>query len=258
MPTLTDRTITALRSNHDKLAALVPTLTDAQLTGGSGATEWSVADVLSHMGSGAEIALAGLSANIGGQELPGQDFNQSVWDRWNAMAPADQASNFVDHNAKLVEALEGLSTEQRETSQIKLPFLPAAVPVSTIAGMRLNEAVLHSWDVQAGLDPSTTLDPEAAELLAEHLTGGLSFLLGFVAKPDQLSEPAVLDLNGVGLEIGDGVVTSSADPTATFHGPPEAAVRLLTGRLGPTHTPAEVSVSGNVSLEDLRKVFPGF
>ncbi len=47
-------------------------------------------------------------------------------------------------------------------------------------------------------------------------------------------------------------------PTATFTGPLEAAMRLIAGRLGPTHTPSDVTVTGNVTLEDLRAVFPGY
>ena len=228
------------------------------MAGPSGASEWSVADVLSHMGSGAEIAERGLQANLSGGELPNQESNQSVWDRWNAMAAADQAANFIEYNSKLVKALEALTAEQRETLPIRLGFMPAPVPVSTVAGMRLNEAELHGWDVRAGLDPATTLDPAVAELMAEHLTGGMSFMLGFIAKPEQLPEPAIVDLIEFTLEISDIVKVSSAEPTAKFHGPFESAIRLIAGRLGPTHTPPEIFVSGNISLEDMRKVFPGY
>jgi hypothetical protein len=46
--------------------------------------------------------------------------------------------------------------------------------------------------------------------------------------------------------------------TATFSGPIESLVRLIGGRLSHAHTPATVNVDGNVSLDDLRLVFPGF
>ena len=83
-----DATISALRSTHDELAAVVRGLTDEQLLAPSGASEWPVAQVLSHLGSGAEIGLATLRAATGEGEAPGDGFNQSVWDRWNAMSPA--------------------------------------------------------------------------------------------------------------------------------------------------------------------------
>jgi len=53
------------------------------------------------------------------------------------------------------------------------------------------------------------------------------------------------------------VTTSLDDPTATFDGPQESVVRLLSGRLKAPYD-ADVTVSGNVGLDDLRKVFPGY
>ena len=49
--------IAALRNSHERLAALAAAVTDAQLTGPSYDKDWTVAQVFSHLGSGAEIAL---------------------------------------------------------------------------------------------------------------------------------------------------------------------------------------------------------
>jgi uncharacterized protein (TIGR03083 family) len=262
MLSLADRTIAALRATHDELAALTPGLSDEQLTGPSGASDWSVAQVLSHLGSGAEIALAGYRAALAGTTAPEQTFNESVWDRWNAMAPRDQANGFVEHDAELVAAYEALTSQQRETLQLKLGFLPHPLPLSSYAGMRLNETVLHGWDVRVALEPAAALSDEAADLLATHFAGGLSFLPGFIGKPDRLAGPTVVEIQGTsfGFLVGEGVslTESVTDPSATFVGPLEAAIRLLTGRLAPEYTPAGVAVTGDVSLDDLRKVFPGY
>lgn len=262
MSTLADRTIAALRTTHDELAALVPGLSGDQLSGPSGASEWTVAQVLSHMGSGAEIALAGYRAAIEGIDPPGQDFNEDVWERWNGLAPQDQAAGFLKEDAALVDTLEGLTPELRENVQVKLGFLPAPLPLASVAGMRLNEAVLHGWDVRVALDSAATLDPRASEILIEHFTGGLSFLLGFSGRADELAEPARVQVPSAGVTIvierQVSLSTSAADATATFTGEAEAAVRLLAGRLTPTYTPTDVEVSGNVSLDDVRRVFPGY
>ena len=45
---------------HDEVAAVVTGLSDGELTGHSGASEWSLTQVLSHLGSGEEISLATL------------------------------------------------------------------------------------------------------------------------------------------------------------------------------------------------------
>jgi uncharacterized protein (TIGR03083 family) len=260
MTSLADRTIAALRSLHDDLGALVPTLSEAQLTGRSGSSEWHVAQVLSHLGSGAEIGLATNVAALAGEPGPEQDFNQSVWDRWNAMSPQEQASGFLTYDERLVQSFEALTSEQRENFGIKLGFMPAPLPVAAVAGMRLNEAALHGWDVRVALDPTAVVADETALVLADHFVGNLSFLLGFIGKADALAEPAVVDVHGFGLVIGDGVSFSptAENATATFVGPLEAVVRLFGGRLTPDHTPDSVGVVGNVSLDDLRRVFPGY
>ena len=90
MTSLAVRTIDALRTEHDGLTALAANLSDDRLSGPSGASEWSVAQVLSHLGSGSEISLASLKAALGEGEAPDDDFNRSVWARWDAMSPTDQ------------------------------------------------------------------------------------------------------------------------------------------------------------------------
>jgi len=261
MTTLADRTIAALRDSHDVLAALVPDLTDEQLRSPSGAAEWSLAQVLSHLGSGAEISLGTLAAARDGAPIPGQDANQQVWDRWNAMSPREQASGFVEHNGRLVAAYEALTADQRESLRVDFGFLPEPLPLAAAAGMRLNESTLHSWDARVALDPDAAVPEDAAQLLLEHLAGDLSFMTGFTAKAEALAKPATVQVSGgIGLVIADkvGVTTAVTNPTATFVGPLDAVLRLIGGRLTPAHTPAGVEVIGDVTLDDLRAVFPGY
>ena len=67
MSDLADKTITALRTGHDELAALVSSMTPDDLTQPSAAEEWTISQVLSHLGSGAEIntSCAAKSVDIG-------------------------------------------------------------------------------------------------------------------------------------------------------------------------------------------------
>jgi uncharacterized protein (TIGR03083 family) len=262
MTTLAGRTIQALRDEHDTLASTVRALSPEQLTGPSGASDWTVADVLSHLGSGAEITLADLRAALGGAEQSAPGFNQSVWDRWNALSPRDQAAGWLESDTALVSALEAVPEERHGDIEIKLGFLPDPLPLASFAAMRLSEVVQHGWDVRVGIDPAATLTEPAAALLAEHLSGGIGFLLGFIGKPAAVREPAVLEIGGTPFRVvlDDRVhLTTAVHPaTATFAGPLESAVRLLAGRLTPEHTPAGVEVTGNITLGELRAVFPGF
>ncbi|GAB1691127.1 maleylpyruvate isomerase family mycothiol-dependent enzyme [Krasilnikovia sp. M28-CT-15] len=262
MTTLAGRTIAALRSEHDVLASTVPALSAEQLTGASGASEWSIADVLSHLGSGAEITLTSLQAALGEAQAPGPDFNQGVWDRWNALSPQDQATGSLRSDEALVTALENVPEQRHDDLQVRVGFLPDPLPLAAFAALRLSEVAQHSWDVRVGIDPAATLADVSAQLLAEHLSGSLGFLLGFIGKSDAAPEHAVVDISGTPYRIAldDGVRFTTADlpATATFAGPLESALRLIYGRLTPEHTPAHLEVTGNISLDQLRAVFPGF
>jgi uncharacterized protein (TIGR03083 family) len=257
MTDLVARIVPSLRQHHDQLAATVDRLSDDQLTGPSGAAEWTVADVLSHLGSGAEITRATILASAEpGSEKPD---NPAIWERWNAASPREQAEGFVAHDARLVELLEGFSDEERSSLRVDLGFLPEPVPLEVAAGMRLNEVAAHAWDVNVGLDGRATIDPDAVDLLLDLSAGPLGFMLGFTAKADQLDQPAEVAVGDKAIVIGESVTVAPAgSPTATFTGAPEAAVRLLSGRLAPAYTPEGVEVTGNVTLDDLRRVFPGY
>jgi uncharacterized protein (TIGR03083 family) len=216
--------------------------------------------VLSHLGSGAEITHNTIAASVP-DATAGTEDNQTIWARWDGASAEDQAAWFLEHDERLLTMLEGITPEQRETLTVDLGFLPEPAPLSLALGMRLNEVAAHAWDARVGVDPAARLDEESAVLLAEHLSGELGFLLGFSAKPDQLSRQAIVALEGFELVIDESVKVvagASEGETATFTGPLEAAVRLLSGRLKPEFTADGVGVTGNVTLDELRKVFPGY
>ncbi|GAB3494265.1 maleylpyruvate isomerase N-terminal domain-containing protein [Flexivirga lutea] len=262
MTTLAIRTIDALRQEHDALVGIAQNLTDDQPSGPSGASEWSVAQVLSHLGSGAEISLAILRAELGEGDAPGDDFNRSVWDRWDASTPAEQRDAFIEHDRRLVEALEALTPEQHASLTLPIGFLPAPASVATFAGLRLNEVAHHSWDVRVATDRNAALSDDSTSALLEQLSGDLAVLVGFAGKADRIDRRVVLAVGDTGyaLRIDDSVrlEPGAKEATATFTGAPEAALRLVFGRLGPAYTPADVTVTGNVTLDELREVFPGF
>ena len=258
--TYVDRSIAVLRDHHDRLAETIAGLTPEQLEAPSAASEWSLAQVLSHLGSGAEIWYGPYAAGITGEPAPELD-NQTIWDRWNASSPQQQADGFLEQDERFVKVLESATPEQRATVLVDLGFLPEPAPLSLALGMRVNESAAHGWDFFAGLDHDIPLDAAAAELVLEYYAGVGAHMLGFTGKADQLSEPAVVGLGDYVLSIGETVsleAAASHQLTAIFEGPSEAAVRLLSGRLKPGFTADGISVTGNVSLEDLRRVFPGY
>jgi uncharacterized protein (TIGR03083 family) len=257
MSPLVDSTITALRSEHDTLAGLVRGLTDDQLAAPSGAAEWTVAQALSHLGSGAEIGRAPI-ARAAGETVAAED-NPTIWARWDASAPRAQAEGFLEHNARWLETVEALTPEQRSSLTVDLGFLPEPVPLVTALGMRLSEVANHSWDVRVAFDENAGVDAGSAAVLVDLLTGPVGFMLSFLAKPAELADPVSVAVPGAGLVIDDAVtvVDHLEAPSATFTGPAEAFIRLVSGRLKPPYDKG-VTVEGSVTLDDLRRVFPGF
>jgi uncharacterized protein (TIGR03083 family) len=267
MSTLADKTIAALRSNHDELAARVRAFDEHDLARQSGSSQWDVAQVLSHLGSGAEIALATLQTGLAGRPGLDQDFNKSVWDRWNAMSRQEKAEGFLRAGEQLVTGFENLDAAARQELHVKMAFLPFPADVALLSGMLLNEAALHGWDVRVAFDPQATISAQEADTALEQLTGPLNFMVAFLGKPEALgSTQAILRVETTdprrvfGLVLGPTISISDApaDVDGVLSGPAEALLRLLGGRLDVAHTPHALTITSDaVTLVQLRRVFPG-
>ena len=189
MSELADRTIDAVHLTSERLARLVGTLTDDDLATRSGTSEWTVAQVLSHLGSGAEITLATLRAGQAGTERPG-DANRDVRARWDAMTPREQADGYLRAAGELDRAYAELDPAQRDSLRVPMAFLP---------------------------------------------------------------EPADVEA----LPFRPGALAGAWANKCYQHLPAEALPRLLTGRLREADEERGVRADGAVSLDDLRRVFPG-
>lgn len=259
----TDDVIAALRAEHDSLAAVVSSLVDGDLAVRSGASEWDVSQVLSHLGSGAELNLATLQQALG--ESADGEPAESVWARWNAMGRQERAEGYLRADETLVARFEALTAAERDELMIDLGFLPAPVPVAVAGRMRLSEAMLHAWDVRVAFDDSAVLGGQAVAAVLHQEPD----LIGWTAKTDALNgRPADVRVTTTDpdstftLRLGDCVEVvqdgGSAGSDATLELPAEAWLRLVAGRLSPEHTPEGVRATGAVDLELLRQVFPGY
>jgi uncharacterized protein (TIGR03083 family) len=258
---LIDRTTDAHRRTYERLAELVAPLSDEQLTHQSGASDWAVSQVLSHLGSGAEIHLDTLKLAQAGHERPTAQ-NDGIWARWNAMSPREQAEGFLQHGKALVDWVAQLDETQRRDIRVVLPFLPEPAGLDLYLGLRLNEDALHGWDIAVAYDDKAEIASDTAEVLLELLRGPLSFMLGFVGKTDALGgKQAHLAVRtpeaAVGLTFADRAALTDvpADADGELHLGLGAFVRLLAGRLRELPDDA---VTGPLSAAELRKVFPGY
>jgi uncharacterized protein (TIGR03083 family) len=264
VPITADQVISALQSGHDDLAPLAASLSLEQLEGPSAASEWTVAQVLSHLGSGAVITAATLEAALAGRPHAGGEANQAVWARWNAMGAQQQAAEFVAANTALLACYDSIDADTRRHLTVDMGFLPAPVDLATAARFRLSEFALHSWDVRVAVDPGAAVRPEAVDLLLDQV----AMMIGWLAKPAALQgRPANLrvDLSDrqttFGLtvaEAGSGLGDVPTAPDGVLTLPAEAWLRLVYGRLSTERTPTGVTTDGDIGLDTLRQVFPGF
>ncbi|HEY1635525.1 MAG TPA: maleylpyruvate isomerase family mycothiol-dependent enzyme [Acidimicrobiales bacterium] len=250
-----DTTLQALQSSVARLHAMVGDLDDTQLVAPAYPTDWNIADVLSHIGSGAVIMRQRLEDTLLGQPTP-EDFAPGVWDTWNAKSPRSKAEDALVADQGLLDRIESLTASER--SRFRFSLGPVNLDFDGFVGLRLNEHAFHAWDIEVALDPAAVVPPDAAAQVVDNL----ELIARFTAKPTGSDRSvAVRTIE----PRRDFTITFSPDEVALAAGesrhepdlvlPAEAFARLVYGRLDPDHTP---SVNGDVdTLEELRRAFPG-
>jgi uncharacterized protein (TIGR03083 family) len=258
--------IATLRQSHDRLLGLVGPLSPEQISGPSYCRDWSVAQVLSHLGSGAEIAMMTLPSALGQAEPVDRSAYQPIWDRWNAMSPDEQAAAGLVADAQHVQLLDQLSEE--DLASISYPFLGLTLDAAGLVRLRLGEHALHTWDVAVMFDPAAEVAHDAANLLVDNVAAFLAPRLGKPADPPfrariRTTDPArdylLSASDSVSMSDWPGAEEAGADgdAIADVTMPAAALLRLAYGRLDADHTPASV-VADPADLDRLRAIFPGF
>jgi hypothetical protein len=147
--------------------------------------------------------------------------------------------------------------DQRSTVSVSLG--PITFAFDEFVRTRLNEHLLHEWDVEVALAPTATLAPDGVEVVIDNLEliGRYTSVpiapdrtLTVVTSMPERSFAVTVATNSVEFSTGDAVVEPS------LHMPAEAFIRLVYGRLDPEHTPSSV-VGDTDALDQLRQVFPG-
>jgi uncharacterized protein (TIGR03083 family) len=253
-PTTTDG-LDALRASVQRLRRLVEPLDDAALAAPAYPSDWTVADVLSHIGSGAVIMQQRLEHGLAGTEMP-DSFAPSVWDTWNSKSPRAQADDALAVDAELLERLEAVTDDER--ARFAFSMGPMRFDFEGFVALRVNEHAFHTWDIEVVADPAAGLPPESTAVVIDNL----DLIARFTAKPT--GDTAAITIRTTAPER-DFTLELTPDRAALSPGttgsspqlalPAEAFARLVYGRLDPDHTPA---VQGDAeTLDALRRTFPG-
>lgn len=259
MPTDPRALIGVLRNSHERLTGLVRPLSPEQLRAQSYDTDWTIAQVLSHLGSGAEIATLSLAAALGGDGQLDQGAFPAIWDAWNNRTPEMQAADSLTWDSEYVSRLEQLTGE--ELDSIRLDFVGRRLDAAGLVRLRLSEHAIHVWDVAVSVDPGASVDDAILPAMEQ-----ITQLFQFVAKPEgdafrvrlRTTAPEgdyLLDV-GESVTLSDWAEAGAPAVDGEIQLPAEALLRLFYGRLDPEHTPSYRAEG--IELDRLRAVFPGF
>lgn len=143
--------LAALHASSARLAAAVSGLRDEQLSRPSFAKDWSIAQVLSHLGSAAEICATLVERGIAGDvTAPRREDMEPVWERWNALTGPEKRASWMTADARHLRLLDSLHADGR--ASVRVPYFAGPLDLPTYAGYRLSEQSVHSWDVEVALD----------------------------------------------------------------------------------------------------------
>jgi uncharacterized protein (TIGR03083 family) len=246
-----------LRASHDRLSQLVADTPDDGFEVPSACTDWTVAAVLSHLGSQAEIFSAFFDAAVNGEPVPGQESFAPIWAVWDAKSPYDQAHHSVAANEAFLVRVESLDASQ--LSELRFALFGMDLDAASLLRMKLTEHAIHAWDVFFAYDTDAVIPEDAASVLVDGLAD-MVVRAGKPASPGRkialaTSQPAlrlVLDTEGVSLIPGD---TSSTEALVELTS--DQLIRLVYGRLSERELAGPAPVTQGVELDELRAVFPG-
>ena len=257
-----DPWLPALHRSHRRLADVVTPLSDEEVSGQSYDDEWSIAQVLSHLGSGAEIFGLFISAGLDGTPVPGPEAFGPIWERWNAKSPSDQSADALTADRAFLDRLDALDDAQGRAWHLDMFGIDR--DLVTVLQMRLGEHVLHTWDVAVTVDHDDTLPVDAVDLLIDVVDQMVERVAKPPAEPVRLrvtthqpDRQFVLTLGDSGGQLADLDASDTSSEGPKLDLPAESLIRLVYGRLDPDHTPGSVTAEG-IELDILRRVFPGF
>jgi uncharacterized protein (TIGR03083 family) len=254
--------VAILRTLHDRLAATTVELSPDQLRSRSYATEWTVADVLSHLGSGAELTLMQLDSHD--EDGPSQEEMATVWATWDAREPEQQAVEGIATDERLVARLEEL--DDTDLQVLRRDLAGMDVDAAGMLRQRVSEHAMHSWDIAVAFDDAAVLPAEAVPDILALLPVTLRFATQqhdddivvdvTTTDPDRTLR---LDLLPGGSRVIDAPGADDGANTAatSLELPAEALLRLIYGRLDAGHTPP-VKAADESLLPRLREIFRGF
>jgi uncharacterized protein (TIGR03083 family) len=225
-----------------------PTLWDRP----SACAGWTVGDVAAHMAESNDRFLRIVSAALDGQPVPA--FSPQQRAERQAAVKARGREAVLDQLAGCAYAVFDRLEAATPEALARTVTVPAGtLTLAQVAGQRLSELALHSWDIRSAADPRAALAPATVPLLLDGVLASVGRLAGNRVPTDrtltyrlelagEAGGPVTVTLAG-GQASAQRGAPERAD--ATLYLPAEAAIRLLWGRLALERALA----AGTVSVE---------
>jgi uncharacterized protein (TIGR03083 family) len=261
------RVLDRSRAEYKRLLGYLEHLPAAGWTEQSACAEWQVYRVVSHLGSQAQIHAIRLEAGLRGDRPMTDEQRNEVWDHFNSLKPDEMLPAFRRTNDEYFKVADSLTDEELGRS---IPWnRPEPAPVVNAVVGRLNEQVLHAWDIEWARNRQATLAPEPLPDLLEHnisparLSGLVKpdrapeldgKIIGFLIRPPSVAAHLQVDSAGA-----KGAIGRAETPDVTLHLPTEAFIRLLWGRydLDAGLKSGQVKIDHPELAEELHRLFPG-
>jgi uncharacterized protein (TIGR03083 family) len=252
------RWVCALRSAHERLLLIVNSFTLDALSLPTYTEGETIAQLLSHLGYGAEMGLADIRAAALGLPVPGRDALEASREAWLNRAPEELASGFVAADERYIRFLESMTDD--DLAALRIFLYIREVGLAPIIRARLGELAVHAWDIEVMREPATLVAAEAVELLVRDLAE----LPPWFGRPQGRKFRAHVTTESPEchyvIDVNKRVIITAGEPAGSVDGhlimPAEALVRLTFARLDPERCP-DTKGFGKVSLGDLCAVFPG-
>ena len=250
--------IAAVRHSHNRLSRVVSSHSGGDdLRARSACSEWSVAEVLSHLGSQAEIFAMFFQAGLTGSDPPAGEAFQTIWDAWNSKSPEEQAADSLAANERLISFVEELG--EADLERFRLNLFGRQLDVAGLLKLRLSEHAVHTWDVEVAFDHAAIVAPEAIDLLVDGLgetaaRAGHAPQVPFDLVIATTSPERTFELHAAE-QVSLRPTAGSPDDAPRVELPAEAFVRLVYGRLDEAH-PAHGPV--RAQAEDLSRLTSTF
>lgn len=253
------RWVSALGDAHERLALIVNDLSPDDMNFQSYEKDHTITQLLCHLGAGAETGLAAFRAAARGLPPPSPDVLNAIRKVWANRAPEHVASEVLAADEQYIRFLENMPDDELVALRIFLYI--RKVGIVPVVRPRLGELAIHAWDIETVYEPATLVAADAVDLLVRDLAE----LPPWFGKPQGRNFRVQVTTESPEchfvIDVNERVTVVSGKPAGAVDGhlimPAEALVRLVFARLDPERTP-EVEAVGEVSLDDVRAIFPGY